>query len=274
MTFVPEPELPTYYFDQGLVSSSGRNFEQNNFVQFLSQYFRKEDVESVILKYFVGTAKNGRTVFWQIDEKLKVRYGKIMRFNAETGKRSKTDFNNVHTVLKIDTSGHEVRQCLFGLHLITETTNSKISIVESEKTAVVMALLKPDTVWMSTGGKGNFKYDYLKPVKGYDLIVWPDNDAIALWKEKAEMLNKYGYKIEVLDNFYLSDAGENDDVVDVVLKDYPKLPKEAPRPVAIEYTSTELAVHKLGLKNAAIYDLIGAFDLVDGRTYDAIRKVD
>jgi len=49
------------------------------------------------------------------------------------------------------------------------------------------------------------------------------------------------------------------------------LPKEAPQSAEIEYTRTELAVHKLGLKNSAIYDLISAFDLVDYKNNKAIR---
>ena len=55
-------------------------------------------------RYKVGTSKywDGATVFWQTDNQNKVRTGKIMLYNSETGKRIKEPYNHVtwvHSVL-------------------------------------------------------------------------------------------------------------------------------------------------------------------------------
>src|SRR5690606_19137921 len=60
------PPPPTSYHDYRLVSKSGRNFQQNNFVQFLKTLFSEDEVKDAILKYLIGTSKlwDGATVFW------------------------------------------------------------------------------------------------------------------------------------------------------------------------------------------------------------------
>ena len=70
-------------------------FIQNNFIQFLKTLFTETEVNEAIQKYYIGTSKhwNGATIFWQIDNLEKVRHGKIMLFNPETGKRVKNKEN-------------------------------------------------------------------------------------------------------------------------------------------------------------------------------------
>ncbi|TXD45757.1 DUF6371 domain-containing protein, partial [Polaribacter sp. IC063] len=82
-----EPSLHDY----NLVIQSGRNYKQNNFIQFLNSVFTIDEVKNAVSKYLIGTSKhwNGATIFWQIDENEKVRHGKVMLFNFETGKRQK-----------------------------------------------------------------------------------------------------------------------------------------------------------------------------------------
>ena len=77
------------------VSKHGRNFKVNNLIQFLKNYFTSEEIQTVILKYLIGTSDfwNGSTIFWQINEKNKVLTGKVMLYDLINGKRVKNPYN-------------------------------------------------------------------------------------------------------------------------------------------------------------------------------------
>lgn len=74
-------------------------------------------------RYKVGTSKywDGATVFWQTDNQNKVRTGKIMLYNPETGKRIKEPYNHVTWVHSVLHKGdYNLKQCFFGEHLLPE----------------------------------------------------------------------------------------------------------------------------------------------------------
>ena len=101
-----------------------------------------------------------------------------------------------------------VGQCLFGEHLApllspqggeTPTAMSaplplgggwEGALVESEKTALIMSIVKPDTVWLATGGKQNLKAAMLTPLIGLDVALYPDADALHQWYTRAVELNR------------------------------------------------------------------------------------
>ena len=194
----PPPEPSFHEFS--LVTNSIKH--QNNFIQFLKTLFTETEVNEAIQKYYIGTSKhwNGATIFWQIDNLEKVRHGKIMLFNPETGKRVKNKegkglINSVRSVLKL--KDFNLNQCLFGLQLINKTYQKTIALVEGEKTAVLMSLFKPQYTWLATGGKSGLKHDFLKPIKEYKIIAFPDKSEYNDWLNKATELNGFGFKIVV-----------------------------------------------------------------------------
>ena len=218
----PPPE-PSFH-DYNLVSQSGKNYNQNNFVQFLKTLFTETEVKEAIQKYLIGTSKhwNGATIFWQIDNNEKVRHGKIMLFNPETGKRSKDQngngfINSVRSVLKL--KDFNLNQCLFGLHLINETNTKTIALVESEKTAVLMSIFKPEYVWLSTGSKSGLKYEYLKAIKNYNIVAFPDKSEFNDWNIKAIELNGFGFKISVSDWLENTNYPDGTDLADVYINE-------------------------------------------------------
>ena len=218
----PPPE-PSFH-DYNLVSQSGKNYNQNNFVQFLKTLFTETEVKEAIQKYLIGTSKhwNGATIFWQIDNNEKVRHGKIMLFNPETGKRSKDQngngfINSVRSVLKL--KDFNLNQCLFGLHLINETNTKTIALVESEKTAVLMSIFKPEYVWLSTGSKGGLKHEFLKPIKNYKIVAFPDKSEFYDWNTKATELNGFGFKIIVNNWLESTDYPDGTDLADVYINE-------------------------------------------------------
>lgn len=266
---IPKPD-PSFH-GYNLVSQSGRNFKQNNFVQFLKTLFTEAEVKEAILKYLIGTSKhwNGATIFWQIDNNEKVRHGKIMLFNPETGKRVKHEngnglINSVRTVLKL--KDFNLNQCLFGLHLINETNQKTIALVEGEKTAVIMSIFKPQYTWLATGGKSGLKYEFLKPIKEYKIIAFPDKSEYNDWLNKATELNSFGFKIVVNDwleqqNNYTAGT----DFADVLIN-------EQTKKVEVKYSNTEIIINRIAQHTPEIWQIINTFDLVDSNNNE-IQKI-
>ena len=51
-----------------------------------------------------------------------------------------------------------------------------ICVVESEKTAVIMSEVRPDCIWLASGGKTELNVARLKPLQGRRVILFPDTD--------------------------------------------------------------------------------------------------
>jgi hypothetical protein len=266
LKYIAPPE-PSFH-DYKLVSQSGRNYKDNNFIQFLRTIFSDDDVKNVISKYLIGTSKhwNGATVFWQIDNKEQVHAGKILQYVSDTGKRFKTIegkglINWVHSVMIL--KEFNLNQCLFGLHLINETNQKTIAIVESEKTAVIMSVFKPEYVWLSTGSKQGFKYEMLKLIKSYKIIAFPDKSEYNDWLNKAIELNLVGFKIVVNDWLEHTDYEVGTDLADVYLIEKINVSSDMVVKDLSYYTTTERTVHELEQHSTDIRLLIETFDLTD-----------
>jgi len=187
--------------------------------------------------YHIGHSKNGMTIFWLIDEKQHVRTGKMMLYKTDghRNKDAKYNFDWVHSALYRDercpysADKTDVKPCLFGLHLLHKYdkpgVRQDVCIVESEKTALIMAIAygnNANQVWMACGGVGNINRERLEPLikEGRNIILYPDRDGIKAWKENADSL---GYsKILVEDKpvteWWKPEDGPKADIADVVLR--------------------------------------------------------
>lgn len=180
------------------VEESMLNLVHNNFLIYLREHFPTKDVIEAITKYRIGTSDYwpGATIFWQIDNANRVRTGKIMLYNYKTGHRIKEPEARImwaHKLSKIE--GFQLRQCLFGLHLVTPDTQ-RVCVVESEKTAIIASLFFPEEVWLATGGLGNLRQETCGVLKGIQVILFPDLGAEEKWQEKAEQIPELtGFKI-------------------------------------------------------------------------------
>jgi len=214
----PPPAKPSY-IDKKILQETLNKYEKNPLATFLYSHYSEDEVKNTFEKYQVGTANmfNGSTVFWQIDNTGNVHTGKIMAYDSSTGNRIKnkhiTSITWVHCKLKIPKDS--IRQCLFGLHLLNETTK-QIAIVESEKTALIMSIEFPQHTWMSTGSLHGFKYEYLEPLKNYKIIAFPDKGGYSKWEEKTVALNEKGFNIEVSEFLEKAEYEDGWDLVDVI----------------------------------------------------------
>lgn len=219
---IPKPE--TSYHSLELVEKAFLIEKENNFVLFLKTLFSETEVKTAVYKYLISisTYWNGATIFWQIDNLERVHHGKIMLFNPDTGKRTKDKdgkgyINSVRSILRLQ--NFNLEQCLFGLHLISETNQKTIAIVEAEKTAVIMSIFKPEYVWLSTGSKSGLKYEYLKAIKNYNIVAFPDKSEFNDWNIKAIELNGFGFKISVSDWLENTNYPDGTDLADVCINE-------------------------------------------------------
>ena len=220
--------------------------DKNNLARWLYTQFPEEQVAEVLARYRTGSSRDGRIIYWQIDEHGQVRAGKVMAYDLD-GHRMKDGKGNVCWVhsMKIDGIRFDelvVPQCLFGEHLAPllspqggKTAMSEYSpfkgeiewaaIVESEKTAIIMSLVCPDKVWLATGGKANFKEQMLWPLLGHEVAVYPDADALHDWAVRIVQFNhELGHRLYIPTGYYnLMDHDEARregwDLADILLRE-------------------------------------------------------
>jgi len=236
----PHSVLPPY-----LVQQSCTHYERNNFALFLSRLFEPDLCHELTALYRIGTSIHwpGSTVFWQIDVNGKVRTGKVMLYNRQTGKRVKEPFNHiawVHnlvgksvsrespkdneaTLTSFRTSGLSdfptpfyLKQCFFGEHLLNNNPQQSVAIVESEKTAIIAAGFMPEYTWLAAGSLHGLNTDKCQVLRGRKVILFPDANGYSKWRAKACELNR-----EIIGaRFYVSEwlegkAGGNEKGVDL-----------------------------------------------------------
>ena len=190
----------------------------DNLTSFLLDNFTIDEVKTATQKYYLTGANyywNNATLFWQINHKEQIQACKIMLYNKQTGKRIKEPYNHInwlHNAIK--EPDFNLKQCLFGLHLINEDYQKEIAITESEKTAIIMSIILPQFIWIATGSKSGFKFDLLQPLKKRKCIAFPDKGEFENWNTKATELNKQGFKIAVSDLLEKTDFNNGFDLED------------------------------------------------------------
>jgi len=176
-------------------------------------YLSEQQMQRAAQRYRLGRSRDGGVIFWQIDEHGVLHDGKIMYYRPDCHRDH--DRKPTWTSYLMRKAGQlpddwRPEHCLFGLHLLTQshfkghtdltdlTDNSStpisgdskksvesvksvcdkktVCVVESEKTAVMMSELRPDCLWLATGGKTELNVARLKPLQGRRVILFPDTD--------------------------------------------------------------------------------------------------
>lgn len=180
-----------------------RNYQKNAFVNFLQILFPEnfDAVQNAVKDYRIGTTEEGKTVFWQIDRKQRIRTGKIIAYDAQTGNRRKEVSPDwIHAKLKrlgLLKANFNLKQCFFGEHLLSSDSSKTIAIVEAEKTAVVCSIIFPGMIWLAIGAKGYLTDKRFRFFANRNVLLFPDADAYAQWKEKAVRAQRNGYNVRI-----------------------------------------------------------------------------
>lgn len=189
---------------------------EDNFSKFIINLFGEQGRKSLDL-YKVGCANRfggNSTIFFQEDLNGKVRSGKIIKYD-KYGSRIKKPYNHVswlHSKLK----DFELKQCLFGEHLLKDKTKTVI-VVESEKTAVLGSIVYPNKIWVSCGmlhGLSEYKIGILRD---RETIFIPDKGkAFLVWKKKIEESLEIKWKISTFVE-ECEELVEGDDIGDYII---------------------------------------------------------
>lgn len=281
--YIPSPPAPKDYLNASLISKYANNYSTNNFINFLCKIFEKPVVKKIILRYLLCSINkpwNGSVIFWELDNKGILRYGKIMKYHSHNGKRIKEPYNHVgsfHKVYHGKDSNYNYDRCLFGLHLINEDASKPIAIVESEKTAIIMSEIDPKYIWLACGSINGINEHIFNPISHRKIILFPDlslpNDigktALDYWTEKAHKLIELGFKISVSTFLYeIADSKEKKigfDIADYYInelftsKQKFAIPEKPKREILLTKKEKQLAT--LISQNAAVQLLIDTFQL-------------
>ncbi len=175
------------------------NYEQNAFVQFLQNLFPDcaDEIQSVLEMYFIGTFQD-YTCFPSIDRSRRVCRAKLIRFNTQTGKRLKGNYDTSSLPAKLKLKeDFQYKQIFFGEHLLSKFPDKPVAIVEAEKTAIIASLCFPKFIWIGSNSKTWLKVERLIQIGKRQIILYPDADAFELWQQIASDANKQGLKVEV-----------------------------------------------------------------------------
>ena len=173
-------------------------------------YLSEEQMQRAAQRYRLGTSRDGGVIFWQIDEFDQLRDGKIMHYRPDCHRDH--DRKPTWTAYLLRKHGQlpedwNTDHCLFGLHLLMKDgrcmrADVKVAVVEAEKTAVIMSEVKPEYVWLATGGKTELNVAKLRPLEGRRIILFPDTDVDGQtyrdWYDVAEAASDvFGHPVTV-----------------------------------------------------------------------------
>ncbi len=183
------------------------NYENNAFVQFLIELFPDciEEIKTVLKMYLVGTYPDYHgcyTCFPQIDRQMRVCKAKLIRFNSETGKRLKGEFDTSSLGAKLKKLGKvkenfNYKQIFFGEHLLKKYPDRPVAIVEAEKSSIIGSLCFPKFIWLASGSKQWLKVDRLQRFNSREVILYPDADGYNAWEAIAADARRQGLEVKV-----------------------------------------------------------------------------
>lgn len=218
--------IPKKLVEKSLSSNS-------NFVLFLRQHFNEEQIKEAMNNYSLGATKYKEVVFWQIDINGKVRTGKIMQYNPETGRRIKHKsgaINWVHNKLKKSDPtffDFKLSQCYFGEHLLRLYPCKPVAIVEAEKTAVIASMLFDNYIWLAAGSLNGITVKKSTVLRDRNIVLFPDAGCFEKWNKKKEEIRNQIFCQIVISNLVETHATPQQshdgyDIADYILDQLPK----------------------------------------------------
>lgn len=182
----------------------------------------RQSLLQVYEDYCIGATIQGDVVFWQIDHEQRVRTGHIMQYAPDGHRRGRNNW--IHSYLKQQgklPEGFCLRQCLYGMHLLSRYPGRRVCIVESEKTAVIMAAAYPQHLWMATGGSSGLSAEKLRPLQGRRITVFPDSGILTKWTAVMKQTTGIQYTVDTQMEAY----PPNTDLADLLLTQAAASPK-------------------------------------------------
>lgn len=202
-------------------------------------------LHKTLWEYCVGGWHDHRVVFWQIDHEGIPRAAKLMkylpdghRYKEKKGEKNATGWlynqpghydekgNYIQGPRDIcQPDKHTVLHPLFGAHLLKRYPQATVNVVESEKTALIMANFygMPDRqLWLAVGGLQQLKLESIQPLidQGRRVWLWPDKDGIDKWQEVADKLGSEQVQVytKFFDTCWIPEDGDKADAADITIR--------------------------------------------------------
>lgn len=191
-------------------------------------------MHNTLWQYCVGGWRDHRVVFWQIDSDGVPRAAKLMAFyepgHPKYGHRVKEQHpgwiynqDGCRQICKPDE--HTILKPLFGSHLLKRYPNATVNVVESEKTAIIMANYYgclESQLWLACGGLKFLQLESMQPLidQGRRVWLWPDKDGIDKWQEVADKLGSEQVQVytKFFDTCWDPQDGDKADAADITIR--------------------------------------------------------
>ena len=214
----PPPLPPFQPLDATYVLRS--HSPQSTFWQWLSKTvatrlaISQQQLRRVYDDYLVGATRQSDVIFWQIDRQGRVHGGHIMQYHADGHRGGYQGWTHVALIragrLPLDWT---LYQCLYGEHLLNRYPEKNVCIVESEKTALIMAAYRPQHLWMATAGCGGLSVERLECLRGRRVTLFPDSGCYDKWSRQMSQTTGIDYNIAT----QLEQYAPNTDLADLLL---------------------------------------------------------
>lgn len=226
----PPLELPRVWVKQLMdVGYFNRNIFTYWFGMLPWSQEQRARLQETLWMYCVGCYKDGRVVFWMIDHTGIPRAAKLMKYLPD-GHRDKSAhpgwiYNQEGYRDFCQPDEHTILKPLFGSHLLKRYPEAAVNVVESEKTALVMANYyghSEQQLWLACGGLKHLQLESMQPLidQGRTVWLWPDKDGVNDWQEVADKLGSE--KIQVYTRFFETcwreEDGDKADAADIAIR--------------------------------------------------------
>ena len=219
----PEPQgyglIPRWFMERTLGVEC-------NYKRWLRTTFGHAAAQRLITDYYIGGNQGDvdAAIFWQVDTMGGVRTGKIMNYDPTTGKRIKGEgayLGWVHSIMRgedILPEGWQLRQCLYGEHLLGRRADAIVALAEGAKTAHVGAVLMPDMVWVAVDAMLHLSVERLEVLKGRSVILFPDEGrGYKEWSERiGPIADSVGFSYAISDFLECQAHPMGGDIADIV----------------------------------------------------------
>lgn len=201
------------YLDASLIEDFKSSSSDFTTALVQSRILTHDQMKNAASAFRLGCLK-GNVLFCYIDMEGHFREGKIMAYQVDAHRNKNINPCSLsYKMKKVGSLSQDWKQtwCLFGLHQLADPMHetSIVAIVESEKTAIICSELVPSlsnikVLWMATGGLTALTIDILRPLRGHQVILFPDTDlygdAYNKWLATATEASKlFGHPITVSD---------------------------------------------------------------------------
>lgn len=173
-----------------------------------------EQIQQILDDYYIGATRKGNVIFWQIDENNQVHGGHIMQYRFDGHRDGYQGWTHT-TLIRVGLlhPDWQLYQCLFGQHLLKKRPDAHICLVESEKTALVMAAYLPQFLWLATAGSSGLSPERVRCLSGRRVTLFPDSGCYEKWHKQMQLTSDIDYNI----SHYLESYPSNTDLCDVLL---------------------------------------------------------